>query len=217
MLGSLHQRCLCVTSSESLQSHSAEVAGGCPCPITEGFWVAAFGSAGWGSCLQQAVDAQTQLLRGCAAPICYHGVVPARGEMPALIGQKCQGKISLDRRTHFCSKSPVFARIPPSRTVSCRSQAFFHLLLLVSLWVTSSSSSSWRLLSQTLRSQGWPQSSVCLHQHPQLNSRLCLIWLQWVISCVLRTSQECCGWLWYPILLVLCVWFLSLHDHCPIS
>lgn len=53
--------------------------------------------------------------------ICYHGTAPAQGEMPALIGHKCQGEISLGSRSQFCRGIPALCRNCPLQ--SCHAGA----------------------------------------------------------------------------------------------
>lgn len=161
----------------------------------------------------------------CAAPICYHGTAPAHGEMPALIGQKCQGKIGSDGRAQFCCKSPALCKNCPLQSCGMQRWAFSICWCsfpsdfpLISLWFPFS---SWGLLSPTLQTKPGlaPGSSASLST-PSWTAELCPVWLQWMISRVLRTCQECCGWWWSPILLVLCISLTTgslsffLNKHC---
>lgn len=127
-------------------------------------------------------------------PICYHGTAPAQGEMPALIGQKCQGEISLDGRTQLCCESPVLCKNSPLQPCVMQELGFFPF---------AAAGFPLKAAPPTLQSQGWPQAALP-PSAPPAQQQPGLIWLHWMISCVLRTSQECCVWWWYPFLLVLC-------------
>lgn len=108
----------------------------------------------------------------CAAPICYHGTAPAHGEMPALIGQKCQGKIGSDGRAQFCCKSPALCKNCPLQ--SCGMQRWAFSICWCSF------PSDFPLISLLLLRAALPNTPnkaragprlLCLPEHPQLNRR----------------------------------------------
>lgn len=187
-----------VTWCESQESHSAEVAHGWRLFLLHHREILSLSVwQCWLGILSPTNSWCSDLaLQGCAAPICYHGTAPAQGEMPALIGQKCQGKISLDRRSQFCCKIP---RIAPSRTVACRSWAFPTCCCSFPSELPSPPEGCSPQHPELRAGPSLPPSAPPAEQQtgPNLasvNDFLCF-----------RASQECCGRLWYPILSVLCI------------